>query len=340
MKTKNVYLNLILVAACGLMTACGSTHHLAPVIDHAAAPASVDAVKTNRVNVKEAAKTTSVDKPDGPYYIVKKGDTLLHIALDYGLNYRDIVTWNNLSNPNDIKVDQVLRIAPPDAKLAAVPAASAPLGSKEVKTFNVNMTPEIEVRPSSSSPSLANPVANVKVGPRGNKQPYSEAAMLELQKPDSTIAPPSLTPKVDKAPAANGIASSTVNDDALTWVWPADGKILATFEEGKSKGIDIAGKAGQKVRAASAGKVMYAGSGIRGYGNLVILKHTNNLLSAYAHNKTIVVKEGQTITKGQVIAEMGSSDTDTVKLHFEIRHQGKPVDPSKFLPSAALGLAN
>ncbi len=342
MKTKNCYLNLILVAVCGLTTACSSTHHLAPVIDHAGIPAPV--AKTN--DVKDAAKTISVSKPDGPYYTVKKGDTLLHIALDYGLNYRDIVAWNNLSNPNDIKVDQVLRIAPPDAKapiVPAVPTASAPIGSKEVKTFNVNMTPEIEVRPSSSSTASA----NIKVGPRGNKQPYSEAAMLELQKPDSTIAPPSLIPKADKAdgavskaPAANGSASFTVNDDVLTWVWPAEGKITATFEEGKSKGIDIAGKVGQKVRAASGGKVMYAGSGIRGYGNLVILKHTNNLLSAYAHNKTIMVKEGQAIAKGQVIAEMGSSDADTVKLHFEIRLQGKPVDPSKFLPSSAPGLAN
>lgn len=367
MKTKNFYLNLMVMAASGLITACSSTHHLAPVIDHTGASNptltsnSIPVAKTN--NAKEIAKTVvSVDKVTEPgYYTVKKGDTLLHIALDYGVNYRDIVNWNNLSNPNDIKVDQVLRIAAPDAKSAAgsgvstasaasAPApAPAPLGSKEVKTFNVNMAPEIEVRSASSSAVSANsvPTNNIKVGPRGNKQPYSEAVMLELQKPDASIAPPSLTPKVDRAdvvvskvPAANGSASFTVNDDVLTWVWPAEGKILATFEEGKSKGIDIAGKAGQKVRAASAGKVMYAGSGIRGYGNLVILKHTNNLLSAYAHNKTIMVKEGQTIAKGQVIAEMGSSDSDAVKLHFEIRQQGKPVDPSKFLPSVVSSVSN
>ncbi len=89
---------------------------------------------------------------------------------------------------------------------------------------------------------------------------------------------------------------------------------------------------GQQVMAAGAGTVLYAGSGMRGYGNLVIVKHSNNLLSAYAHNRTILVKEGQTVTKGQRIAEMGNSDTDAVKLHFEIRQQGKPVDPSKFLP--------
>ena len=123
------------------------------------------------------------------------------------------------------------------------------------------------------------------------------------------------------------------DDEKLSWMWPSDGKIVATFDEGKNKGIDIAGRPGQQVMAAGAGKVMYAGSGIRGYGNLVIVKHSNSLLSAYAHNRSIVVKEGQNVNKGQVIAEMGDSDADSVKLHFEIRQQGKPVDPSRFLPT-------
>jgi lipoprotein NlpD len=125
----------------------------------------------------------------------------------------------------------------------------------------------------------------------------------------------------------------SAEDEKLSWMWPAEGRVIATFDEGKNKGVDIAGKVGQHVVAAGAGKVMFAGSGIRGYGNLVIVKHSNTLLSAYAHNRAILVKEGQTVTKGQLIAEMGDSDTDTVKLHFEIRQQGKPVDPSKFLPS-------
>ena len=123
------------------------------------------------------------------------------------------------------------------------------------------------------------------------------------------------------------------DDEKLSWMWPSEGRIVATFDEGKNKGVDIAGKLGQQVMAAGAGKVMYAGSGIRGYGNLVIVKHSNSLLSAYAHNRTIVVKEGQTVNKGEKIAEMGDSDADSVKLHFEIRQQGKPVDPSRFLPS-------
>jgi lipoprotein NlpD len=127
-------------------------------------------------------------------------------------------------------------------------------------------------------------------------------------------------------------AATTAEEENVSWMWPADGKIVASFDESK-KGIDIAGKNGQQVVAAGSGKVMYAGSGIRGYVNLVIVKHTSTMLSAYAHNKTILVKEGQIVNKGQQIAEMGSSDADAVKLHFEIRQQGKPVDPSKFLPN-------
>ena len=132
------------------------------------------------------------------------------------------------------------------------------------------------------------------------------------------------------APAAAVVAAG---DEKLSWMWPSEGKVIGTFDEGKNKGVDIAGKAGQQVVAAGAGKVMYAGSGIRGYGNLVIVKHSNSLLSAYAHNRSILVKEGQSVNKGQAIAEMGDSDADRVKLHFEIRQQGKPVDPSKFLPN-------
>ena len=135
------------------------------------------------------------------------------------------------------------------------------------------------------------------------------------------------------AAAAAAPAAAAPGDEKISWMWPSEGKVIGTFDEGKNKGVDIAGKAGQQVVAAGAGKVMYAGSGIRGYGNLVIVKHSNSLLSAYAHNRSILVKEGQNVNKGQAIAEMGDSDADRVKLHFEIRQQGKPVDPSKFLPN-------
>lgn len=123
-------------------------------------------------------------------------------------------------------------------------------------------------------------------------------------------------------------------DDAIAWGWPTPGAatVLAGFDEQKNKGIDIGGRAGDPVLAAADGRVVYAGAGLRGYGNLIILKHNNTYLTAYAHNQTLLVKEDQNVRKGQKIAEMGSTDADRVKLHFEIRRQGKPVDPTRYLP--------
>ncbi|WP_098497197.1 peptidoglycan DD-metalloendopeptidase family protein [Collimonas sp. PA-H2] len=265
-------------------------------------------------------------------YTVKQGDTLYRIALEFGQSYRDIVAWNKLENANDIKVGQVLRVQP-DGSSGGAQAASVGTGSG------------VEVRSLGSAPSAAasNGSATNKNGPRGDKRPYSEAALAELQKPDaasSSDAPKAVAPAVvasaaavaASTPAASVPAAASGDEDKVDWMWPAEGKQIGAFDQGK-KGIDIAGKSGQSVVAAAGGKVMYAGSGIRGYGNLVIIKHTSNLLSAYAHNKTILVKEGQTVSKGQKIAEMGNSDSDVVKLHFEVRQQGKPVDPSKFLPN-------
>ena len=121
-------------------------------------------------------------------------------------------------------------------------------------------------------------------------------------------------------------------EEEVAFIWPGNGAVIAGFDEAKNKGLDLGGKAGDPVVAAADGRVVYAGAGLRGYGNLIILKHNNTYLSAYAHNQTLLVKEDQTVRKGQKIAEMGNSDADRVKLHFEIRRQGKPVDPAKYLP--------
>ncbi|HTH44348.1 MAG TPA: peptidoglycan DD-metalloendopeptidase family protein [Oxalicibacterium sp.] len=291
-----------IVVLAGMLTACASTHNAAPVAER----------RISAAPVKTAAESSG-------YYTVKKGDTLYRIALDFGQSYRELVAWNNLADPNDIKVDQVLRVAPPDASSKRA-ASGAQIGA-------VATSSGVETRSLSAPPPANVPTKN---GPHGEKRPYSDSTLAELQKPDNGIAPPTrpasaVEPTADKA-------DSNAAEDAVAWTWPAEGKVVASFDEGR-KGIDIAGKSGQPVLAAGAGKVMYAGSGIRGYGNLVIVKHTGSLLSAYAHNKTILVKEGQNVTKGQKIAEMGDSDADSVKLHFEIRQQGKPVDPTKFLPS-------
>ena len=122
-------------------------------------------------------------------------------------------------------------------------------------------------------------------------------------------------------------------DDEINWIWPTNGAVLTGFDEVKNKGLDIGGAAGDPVLAAADGRVVYVGAGLRGYGNLIILKHNNTYLTAYAHNQTMLVKEDQAVQKGQKIAEMGSSDADRVKLHFEVRRQGKPVDPARYLPA-------
>lgn len=299
--------HVLLAITLGLLTACSTTTRQAPVVERApvaqprpAAPAPApQPVKEDRNN-----------------YTVQKGDTLMGIALDFGQNYRDLVVWNNLADPNDIKAGQVLRVVPP-AQLAG--AQTSPVAMPETRPAPVPR----------------------KTGPRADKRPYTEATLADAQKGENNGKPDPKPAERPEPPVVAGATPAVVpgatvtatDDEKLSWMWPADGKIIATFDEGKNKGIDIAGRAGQHVMAAGAGKVMYAGSGIRGYGNLVIVKHSNSLLSAYAHNRSIAVKEGQNVNKGQIIAEMGDSDTDSVKLHFEIRQQGKPVDPSKFLPS-------
>jgi lipoprotein NlpD len=287
----------LLILSLGILSACSTETRVAPVIDRPAPTASSFRPRPQPAPAVEEAK------PDARgTYTVRRGDTLLRIALDHGQNYRDLVTWNNLADPDDIKVGQVLKVAQPE------------------RTANGVVTSPVTMPGAEKVPAVPK-----KTEPSGAKKPYSEA---NLAKEDN--------PKAEKVVTAGVTPGTTVtanDDEKLSWMWPSDGKIIATFDEGKNKGIDIAGKMGQQVMAAGSGKVMYAGSGIRGYGNLVIVKHSNSLLSAYAHNRTILVKEGQNVTKGQPIAEMGDSDADGVKLHFEIRQQGKPVDPAKFLPS-------
>jgi lipoprotein NlpD len=155
-------------------------------------------------------------------------------------------------------------------------------------------------------------------------RPATSATATAPMSAASAPSLPATTPAV--APAAPSAA-----EDAISFQWPARGNLISGFDESKNKGLDIGGKVGDPVLAAADGRVVYAGAGLRGYGNLIILKHNNTYLTAYAHNQTLLVKEDQVIKRGQKIAEMGNSDADQVKLHFEIRRQGKPVDPAKYL---------
>ena len=228
------------------------------------------------------------------YYTVKRGDTVMRIGLETGQAWRDIVRWNNLENPNLIEVGQVLRVVPP---VAATAAASPATGA------------------------VSRPVASSSVAPAGATPPVGQAAPAA----SAAAAAPA-------ASASTAAAAATAGEDEIVFIWPGTGAVIAGFDEAKNKGLDLGGKAGDPVVAAADGRVVYAGAGLRGYGNLVILKHNNTYLTAYAHNQTLLVKEDQTVRKGQKIAEMGNSDADRVKLHFEIRRQGKPVDPAKYLP--------
>lgn len=142
---------------------------------------------------------------------------------------------------------------------------------------------------------------------------------------------PAATPAPAPAPAAASAPAAA--DGNLGFIWPSSGAVIAGFDDARNKGLDIGGKAGDPVVAAADGRVIYSGAGLRGYGNLILIKHNNTYLTAYAHNQTLLVKDDQVVKKGQKIAEMGSSDADRVKLHFEVRRQGKPVDPSRYLPS-------
>ncbi|MBL8485980.1 MAG: peptidoglycan DD-metalloendopeptidase family protein [Rhodocyclaceae bacterium] len=258
------------------------------------------------------------------FYVVKRGDTLYRIALDHGVDYKELAAWNSLENPNRIEVGQQLRVAAPEGAAVAKPvAAGAP----------------VETRPlGGGEPAPAN-TDTLKREPKGGKQPWSEAAWAQAQKGEA--APPPKPPEkapeaarpaekpAEKAPAP---VPAAAGEEAGDWVWPAAGKVTASFVEGGNKGIDIAARSGDPVLAAAAGKVTYSGSAIRGYGNLLIIRHGDLYSSVYAHNSRILVKEGQSVARGQKIAEAGSTDTDSPRLHFEIRRQGKPVDPLKFLP--------
>lgn len=173
---------------------------------------------------------------------------------------------------------------------------------------------------------------NLKTGPKGLKRPYEEvAAVVPTTAAPAITATPAPPPAPPKAPEPAPVGGTGLLD-GVAFGWPSGGTILQNFDETSSKGVALSGKAGDVVRAAADGRVIFSGAGPRGYGNLIIVKHQNELLSVYAHNRSLAVKEGENVKRGQKIAELGDSGTDKPKLHFEIRQQGKPIDPLAVLP--------
>ncbi len=256
------------------------------------------------------------------YYTVKPGDTLIRIGLDNGQNWRDVVRWNNIENPNQIEVGQVLRVLPPVAVAAVAPSAAAAGAAPSPAASGVVTRP---VATPSATPTPVAPGA-ASTAAAGAARPASGAVVATAP---ATAASGAGAPTTSGSPAP---APGAGADEDIAWIWPANGTLLAGFDEVKNKGVDIGGTAGTAVVAAADGRVVYVGAGLRGYGNLIILKHNSTYLTAYAHNQTLLVKEDQSVRRGQKIAEMGNSDADRVKLHFEVRRQGKPVDPAKYLP--------
>jgi lipoprotein NlpD len=255
------------------------------------------------------------------YYVVKRGDTLRRIAQTHGLDYRDVAAWNNMTDPSRIEVGQELRVMPPEGVAIVKPIeAPAPL-----------------VVVGESGRPVASSSDSIKREPRGGKIAYSESALAEVRAMEGGAPVPALKPaeRPTEKPAAPPVPAATA--EAVDWTWPAAGKVISEFVEGgngkeSNKGIDFAGRMGEPIQAAAAGKVTYVGS-LRGYGDFLVVRHNNDFISVYAHTSKILVKKDQAVTKGQKIAEVGSSDADQPKLHFEIRQQSRPVDPLKFLPA-------
>lgn len=243
-------------------------------------------------------------------YVIQKGDTLYSIALEHGVAYRDIADWNHLTDINHIQVGNTLRMTAP-GQSTGVASASDQAQTTPMHLSSVN----------SQTTSAAMHVKNL---PNNNLTVTS----------DGQAAPVNSTSNNNMA-VGGATTSSATTASTFNWIWPTAGKVISQFNDttANSKGIDIAGVRGQAIVAVAAGKVVYSGSGLHGYGNLVIIKHDERYLTAYAHNQTILVKEGQTVSQGQTIAEMGDSDATRVELHFEVRDLGKPIDPLKFLPA-------
>lgn len=305
-----------LAAIVAILAACASPPHKAPVEDRGGRAVGVPvgtptlpSPTTPAVAPADATKPPAgADNAGKPgFYTIKPGDTMIRIGLESGQNWRDVARWNNLDNPNALEVGQVLRIVPPGTDPAVTAARAVP-------------PTRVEARPLDGTARSAG-AASAAVA-------ASSTAPAPLRTPAQAPAPA----PANAGSATAGAATRDSSDDEVAWAWPTAAAVTTSFDDVRSKGLVFAGKAGDAVLAAADGRVVYAGSGLRGYGNLVIVKHNNTYLTAYAHNQTLLVKEDQVVRRGQKIAEMGSSDAERVQLHFELRRLGKPIDPARLLP--------
>ena len=277
-----------------LAAAACSSQRPAPVIDRTGRSPVVATAPTPAPTVSRTAK-------DG-IYVAQRGDTVQNVALAFGVDPKDLARWNGVTEADALIPGQTLQVTPPASAATVSPITGS--GQAEVRPLPP---------PGAAAPGAPAPPLPPTVGPPTTTPPVP-------------VSPPPVTP----TPAAPEPSRAPAS---LPWMWPTPGKVIETFDDPRNKGIDIAGSEGTPVQAAADGEVVYVGSAVRGYGNLVIVRHSDDFITAYAHNRKVLVAEKQSVKRGQAIAELGRSDADRPKLHFEIRHQGKPVDPLKYLPS-------
>lgn len=305
----------------------------------------VPVVDRSNSTLASTIKPVEANAQNNQSYIVQKGDTLYSISLNHGIDAKKLAEWNNITDPKTLKPGQRISLSAPatDVVTDSQPVLYA-LPQRPIETtLEPNEQPFL-MMPSDSGSKTSETGKNLKNSPKAVKLPFSEQNAARLKNsPDSAIggtAPPAAQAveiakhsRLESAPQPESQRlDKTTERSAGEWIWPTTGTVMSSFSK-NSKGVKISGQAGQPVVASAAGEVVYSGHGLRGYGNLIIIKHNNTFLSAYAHNSKLLVKEGEAVSKGQKIAEMGNTDTDAIQLHFEIRKHGKPVDPMDYLPS-------
>lgn len=293
--------NWLLLGLCLLLTACGSNTY-APVSDRS---------------------LSNNDQAKPGDYVVRRGDTLYAIAFRYGLDYRQLAKYNGIGENYSIYPGQILTLR--NKRKQSVPDKIVrDVSTKAPTPIIVSSTNKVSQKSGSGSSVVSKkaPIKKPSAPPAKNTKPAVNIKTETSSKPRSKPDPVTHSSK------------NTSVKGPIRWRWPASGKVISTFKtRGKvNKGINIAGSRGSTVKAAARGKVVYAGSGLLGYGNLVIVDHNQQFLSAYAHNSRVLVKENDMVEVGQKIAEMGNTGADRVMLHFEIRRDGKPINPLKYLP--------
>jgi lipoprotein NlpD len=293
-------LSAIALAACSI-----SSTNDAPIVEHSRGATAPRAAPSPPVAPAPAPPTTR-EAHDG-VYVVQSGDTLYSIALAFGQDYRDIARWNGVDPEAHVRAGQSLRVAPPaveeSAAAEAIPVPMTATGSVESHPLAPTENPAPAPGPAAGAPEHPNTTASTMASTAAATAPAPAPAQPSAAEPDSA------------------------------WAWPGTGKLLERFDETHNKGIDIAGSVGDPVWAANDGQVVYSGNGLRDYGKLIIIKHTDDYVSVYAHNNEILVTQGQAVKRGQRIADLGMTGAPSPRLHFEIRRRGTPVDPLTYLPS-------